>query len=82
LDPHLFIGTLDFRIGLQTSRPRFDEGRMLGAAKVQSGDPPAIRAGHKWARTAKAGFWGVAFDTPLSFYYKKLFFLINFCKKQ
>jgi len=55
LDPHFMKGKLDFCIGLQTSRPRFDDGRTLGAAKMQSGYPPANRAGHKWARTAKAG---------------------------
>ena len=56
---------LDFLARLQTSRPRFDDGWMLGAAKMQSGYPPAIRAGHKWARTAKAGL-GVSKGTPFS----------------
>jgi len=47
---------LDFLIGLQTSRLRFDDRWTLGANKIRSGDPPAIRAGHKWMRTAKVGF--------------------------
>lgn len=42
LDPHLFFGMLDFFVGLQASRPRFDEGWMLEAENTQSGNPPAL----------------------------------------
>lgn len=42
LDPHFFIGKLDFPAELQTSRLRFDDRWMLGAENVGSGNPPAI----------------------------------------
>lgn len=56
LDPHFLNGMLDFPAGLQTSRPRTDVWRTLGAEKVVSGNPPAIFVQVIIGRaTAKAG---------------------------
>ena len=69
LDPHFIKGTQDFPIGLQTSRLRFDDRWTLGAAKVWSGDPPAIGAGHTGCATAKVGA-ARGVSTPRVFYRK------------
>ena len=56
MDPHFLNGMLDFPAGLQTSRPRTDVWRTLGAEKVVSGNPPAIFVQVIIGRaTAKAG---------------------------
>jgi len=62
---------LDFPIGVQTSRLRFDDRWTLGAKKIRSGNPPAIRAGHKWMRTAKAGIFMEGFSLHILFIRQK-----------
>ena len=67
LDPHFIFGKLDFLLCLQTSRPRFDDGWMLGAVMTRSGIPPAFRAGHNRMHHGQSGVGMGSFGSPCFF---------------
>ena len=45
---------------------------------TESGIPPAIRAGHNWMRTAKAGFWHGELRLPMFFFLWCIYVIFTF----